>query len=129
MQEDLVDKDCSIGGIDANGVPIIVEIDESKFGKVKYHRGHRVEDVWVVGGVERTPQCKCFLVTATNRNTATMNALIEKYVKRGSRVFTDCWRAYNDMANLNLDLTHETVNHSETFRDGDVCTNTIEGSN
>jgi hypothetical protein len=30
-----------------------VEIDESKFGKRKYHRGHHVEGQWVFGGVER----------------------------------------------------------------------------
>ncbi|KAL3113943.1 hypothetical protein niasHT_017893 [Heterodera trifolii] len=30
-----------------------VEIDESKFGKCKYHRGHRVEGAWVFGGVDR----------------------------------------------------------------------------
>ncbi|KAG1435618.1 hypothetical protein G6F56_013903 [Rhizopus delemar] len=29
-----------------------VQIDESKFGKRKYHRGHRVEGVWVLGLVE-----------------------------------------------------------------------------
>ncbi|CAB4040103.1 Hypothetical predicted protein, partial [Paramuricea clavata] len=28
----------------------IVQIDESKFGKRKYHRGHRVEGQWVFGG-------------------------------------------------------------------------------
>ncbi|KFM67316.1 hypothetical protein X975_04923, partial [Stegodyphus mimosarum] len=28
-----------------------VEIDESKFGKRKYHRGHHVEGQWVFGGV------------------------------------------------------------------------------
>ena len=32
---------------------IIVEIDESKFGKVKHHRGHRVEGVSVAGGVKK----------------------------------------------------------------------------
>ncbi|OAD65452.1 hypothetical protein PHYBLDRAFT_176051 [Phycomyces blakesleeanus NRRL 1555(-)] len=36
-------------GIDANGQSIIVEIDESKFEKKKYHRGHQVEGVWVLG--------------------------------------------------------------------------------
>ena len=36
------------------GPGIIVEIDESKFGKVEYHRGHRVDGVWVFGMVERT---------------------------------------------------------------------------
>ena len=37
-----------IGG---NGVE--VEIDESKFGKHKYYRGHRVEGQWVFGGREK----------------------------------------------------------------------------
>src|SRR5580765_7546825 len=31
------------------GVDKVVEIDESKFGKRKYHRGHRVEGQWVFG--------------------------------------------------------------------------------
>ena len=31
----------------------IVEIDESKFGKRKYHRGKHVEGQWVFGGYER----------------------------------------------------------------------------
>ena len=29
-----------------------VQIDESKIGKRKYHRGHVVEGQWVFGGVE-----------------------------------------------------------------------------
>ena len=38
------------------GLGVVVEIDESKFGKRKYHRGHHVEGVWVVGGVEHINQ-------------------------------------------------------------------------
>jgi hypothetical protein len=31
----------------------VVEIDESKFRKRKYHRGHYVKGQWVFGGIER----------------------------------------------------------------------------
>jgi hypothetical protein len=44
----MLDKPEKIGGVGK-----IVEIDESKFGKRKYHRGHRVEGQWVFGGYER----------------------------------------------------------------------------
>jgi len=40
-----VAQDTEIGGLDENGFPIEVEIDESKFGSRKYNRGHRVEGV------------------------------------------------------------------------------------
>lgn len=35
------------------GVGFTVEIDESKFGKRKYWRGHKVDGCWVFGGLER----------------------------------------------------------------------------
>jgi hypothetical protein len=30
-----------------------IQIDESKFGKRKYHRGHKLEGQWVFGGIEK----------------------------------------------------------------------------
>jgi hypothetical protein len=36
------------------GPGVIIEVDETKLGKRKYHRGHRVEGVWVLAGVERS---------------------------------------------------------------------------
>ncbi|KAG1446593.1 hypothetical protein G6F56_009520 [Rhizopus delemar] len=126
VQEDLQQQDCQIGEYDNSVSLIVVKIDESKFGKNKNHRGHLVRGAWVVGGVERTPERKCFLVVVNDRNTATMDHLLLRYVKAGSLVYTDCWRAYNNMSNLGMDYEHQTVNHSVTFRDGDVCTNTIE---
>lgn len=128
MQEDIRSTDCKIGGLDENGRGIIVEIDESKFGKRKYHRGHHVEGVWVVGGVELTAQRKCFLLTVPDRTERTLSSIIEEFVLPGSIVRTDCWRAYNNMVNLGMNLQHQTVNHSVSFRDGEVHTNTIEGN-
>ena len=37
-----------------------VEIDESMFRKRKYHRGERVDGVWVYGGIERQSKKCCF---------------------------------------------------------------------
>jgi hypothetical protein len=31
-----------------DGLNIVIEIDEFKFGKRKYHRGHKMDEVWVV---------------------------------------------------------------------------------
>ena len=53
------------------GVGKIVEIDESKFGKRKYHRGHAVEGQWVFGGIQRD-NGRCFLVPVETRDAATL---------------------------------------------------------
>jgi hypothetical protein len=42
-----IERCTKIGGVDENGEPRVVEIDESKFGKRKYHKGRRVEGQWV----------------------------------------------------------------------------------
>ncbi|ORZ04742.1 hypothetical protein BCR42DRAFT_305121, partial [Absidia repens] len=84
LEESLDESSVEIGGYDANGERIIVEVDESKFGKVKYHRGHPVEGVWVVGGVEKTADRKMFVSTVENRNGWTMKDLIIRFVKPGS---------------------------------------------
>ena len=60
---------------------IVVEVDESKFGKRKYNQGHQVEGVWVVGGVERTPERRIFLIPVENRNQDTLLRLIDQFVE------------------------------------------------
>lgn len=85
----LVVEDQMIGG---DG--IIVEIDETKMGKRKYHRGHRVDGVWVVAGIERTEIGKIFATTVENRNSETLTELISKFVLPGSIVYTDMWKGY-----------------------------------
>ncbi|XP_046573684.1 uncharacterized protein LOC124281755 [Haliotis rubra] len=104
-----------------------VEIDESKFGKRKYHRGKRVEGVWVLGGIERESR-QVFLTTLTDRSADTLISAIEKHVAKGTTIITDCWKAYNKLGKLGY--THMTVNHSENFKDPETGahTNTIEST-
>ena len=47
---------CKIGGPGH-----FVEIDESKFGKRKFHKGKRVVGCWVVGGIDRQTKDTFFL--------------------------------------------------------------------
>jgi transposase-like protein len=111
------------------GQGIIVEVDESKFGKRKYHRGHRVEGAWVIGGVERTEKRKFFAQVVEKRDAATIISVLSRHIKPGSIVHTDCWRAYSGI-DAELGITHDTVNHSLEFvnKENNVHTNTIEGS-
>lgn len=123
IQEDIRNDDVKIGG-----PGVIVELDESKFGKRKYHQGHRVEGVWVFGGIERSDERKCFLVTVPNRTAATLLDVIERHVLPGSIIHTDCWKAYDRIEELGRLYEHFTVNHSvEYVTEEGVHTNTIEG--
>ncbi|KAF9744822.1 hypothetical protein NGRA_3565, partial [Nosema granulosis] len=60
------------------GDNMIVEIDESKFGKRKYHRGHHVEGVWILGLVERSAKKRIILFRVKNRSKITLENLIKK---------------------------------------------------
>jgi transposase-like protein len=112
------------------GPGIIVEIDESKFGKRKYYRGRMIEGVWVVGGIERTNEKKCFVKVVQDRSAETLHDIISRHVAPGSIVYTDLWRGYIGIEEIEeMNMTHRTVNHSENFVDPNTGahTNTIEG--
>lgn len=107
------------------GIGTIVEIDESKFGKRKYHRGHFVEGQWIFGGIERESK-RCFMVPVARRDKKTLQKIIAEWILPGTIIYSDCWAAYNDLNKLGY--THKTVNHSQNFVDPitGVHTNTIE---
>ncbi|CEF67761.1 Transposase, ISXO2-like domain-containing protein [Strongyloides ratti] len=117
-------EDCVIGG-----EGIVVEIDETKMGKRKYHRGHPVDGVWVVGGVEKTEERRVFAVPVEKRDSETLLDVIKKHVKPGSIIHTDLWRGYEGIEEK-LGFKHCTVNHSVSFKDPEtgIHTNTIEGT-
>ena len=118
----LHEEECKIGG-----EGIVVELDESKFGKRKHHRGHQVEGVWIFGGVERTAERRLFLVPVESRDSTTLLNVIASHLLPGSIILTDMWRGYAGLAAAGF--THLVVNHSLHFTDPDtgVSTNTIEG--
>lgn len=90
---------------------IIVEIDEAKFGRQKYHKG-RLIGQWLFGGIER--QCdRLFVVLVANRTTSTLIPLIRHYIVPGSIICSDSWYAYDALSNENY--IHQTVNHSCNF--------------
>ena len=104
-----------------------VEIDESKFGKRKYNRGRRVDGCWVFGGIERGSD-KMFLSIVQDRSAATLVPIIQKYIKVGSKIHSDYWKAYDKLNTLGYE--HVKVNHSKEYynKENDACTNTIEST-
>ena len=112
------------------GPGIVVEVDETKLGKRKYNRGHRVDGVWCICGIERTPEKRCFVVSVEDRSSDTIKNVLSNHINQGSIIYTDCWRAYKKPCE-ELFFQHLTVNHSKEFVDKvtGVHTNTVEGLN
>ena len=66
------------------------------------------------------------MIPVTYRKQKTLLPLIKKWIKPGSIIHSDCWKAY---CNLNkMGYTHVTVNHSKEFKNESnaACTNCIE---
>ena len=120
------EKDQEFQPIGGDG--IVVEIDESKFGKRKYHRGKHVDRVWVFGAIEGDNKSNCFFFVVPDRSADTLIPLITKYIRRGSTIISDCWKAYDRLGGLGF--THLKVNHSAHFKDPETGahTNHIEST-
>jgi transposase-like protein len=125
VSQSLEEEDTIIGG---EGV--IVEVDETKLGKRKYNRGHRVDGVWVVVGVERTDARRVFVIPVESRDSLTLQRVVHTHVHAGSVVYTDLWKGYSWL-NDRPYYSHGSVNHSRCFKDEatGVHTNTVEGTN
>ena len=98
-----------------------VEIDESKFGKRKYHRGRFIEGQWVFGGICRETKA-CFLVPVERRDRDTLLPIIRAQILPGTRVMSDLWKSYDCLQNEGYQ--HLTVNHSLNFVDPDTGAHT-----
>ena len=103
-----------------------VEIDESKFGKMKYHQGHKIEGKWVFGGLCLETKA-CFLVPVERRDKETLLPITRAQILPGTRVMGDLWRSYDCLKDEGYD--HLTVNHSLNFVDPDTGAHTQDIEN
>lgn len=106
-----------------------VEIDESCFGKIKYHRGSPRKSLWVFGAVVQGSECRDLILRAIEgpRSSENLLQIINTYIHKDSIIFSDKWKGYNNLSSQGY--THLTVVHKYQFKDYDTgcCTNTIEG--
>ena len=103
----------------------IVEVDESKFEKRRFNRGHPVGGMWVVDAANRTNR-RTILQPVNNINKETLTTFCTKFVDSASTIYTDCWKGYPNLYK-HFDL-YKTVNHFINFVDmqARAHTNTIE---
>ena len=80
------------------GVGVEVDIDESKFSRLKYGRGEAKKNTkWVFGGKERINGDKAFVEVVERRDAKTLIPLIQKWILPGTIIYSDCWKAYSSL--------------------------------
>jgi transposase-like protein len=104
----------------------IVEVDETYIGgndRRGGKRGRGTTKTPVVGMVERGGKIRARKAKDVSSNT--LRELIREHIDvKNSTIMTDEFRSYLFLSKLTL---HKTINHGETYVDGDIHTNNIEG--
>ena len=102
-----------------------IELDESYFGgKNKGNKGRKVKTkIPVFGILERNGRVHLEVVKGVDKKT--LLGLTIKKVKRGSLIYTDCFKSYNGL--VSYGFKHERINKTKTFANGKVYVNGIEG--
>ncbi|GFU09821.1 mitotic-spindle organizing protein 2A [Trichonephila clavipes] len=84
----VVNESVKIGGVN-----VIVEIDESKFGKMKYVKRQACE--WKVGvwRYRKRNENRCFFRVVERRTKEELLCVIKEWVLPGSTIISDCWKS------------------------------------
>ncbi|XP_067010758.2 uncharacterized protein [Anabrus simplex] len=115
-------REVCVAWVDANkkqigGPGVVIEIDETEFGKSKYHKRRYTEGQKLIGGVERENHKNFFVVPVEKTDKETLLAVIKDWVLPGTVIISDCWKAYECLEHEGfVDLR---VNQSIQFVDSD----------
>ena len=114
-----------------SGINTVVEMHESMFGKRKHNRGKLTgRHQWFFEGICRqTRDIFLTLCQGNKRDRPTLEKIIVDNVEKGTTLYTDGWKAYEQLERLGY--LWESVNHSEHFvspTNPSCYTNTIEGT-
>ena len=112
---------CASNSSEIGGEGKVIQIDEAKFGKRKYHRGRYIDGKWIFGGIEMGSK-KSFFVHVEDRSRATLLRVIKEWVAPGTTIVSDCWKAYDCLEDEGFH--HLVVNHSMNFVDPSTGANT-----
>ena len=105
------------------GPEFLIQIDETLVSRRKNHVGRVLLHEWIIGGI--IPETKEFFCQRVpDRTSNTLRRVIEKNVKFGTIIVTDCWSGYNFLNNPNSGYFHLTVNHTYNFIDPITLCNT-----
>ncbi|KAJ8973851.1 hypothetical protein NQ317_016406 [Molorchus minor] len=114
----MIDSSEPLGGIGK-----VVEIDEANMDLRKYNRERLVQGQWVYGGFERGSN-RTFFVVVENPSKEHLLEIIQKWVLPGTTIYSDCWKAYDCLADEGFQ--YEIVNHSKIFVKNDTGAHTPE---
>jgi hypothetical protein len=100
------------------GPGVEVLLDEHFMTAKKGGRGRPVRrrGIWIFGMVERGSGI-VVLKQVRRRTAAILVPLIQHYIRPGTTIFSDLWRAYRRLTLLPQGFRHLTVNHSINFVD------------
>ena len=124
-----------IGGLDKHGKPIVVQIDETHCGKMKYHKGKPRVSTWVLGGIEMPAETdppqkvpRSWAMTVPNRKKATLIPVLKYKIKEETIIWSDGWSSYFCLGSHFEDWNY--VNHTRHFKDPvtGINTNRCEGN-
>jgi len=116
--ESALDRQSSaIGGLDENGKPLVVEIEQTKYFHRKYREGEWEEGHWVFGGIERGTE-KCFLAEVQDRSPRSLQEKIMEYILPGSHIVSEGWATCANIPYIRqqgLGYTHSVIVREQYF--------------